>query len=100
MRRPRHRAAAKPAPLDVTKHPAQPLPPRLPDLQAGALAPVPNRSIEAPRLVPEDRARLDPSVINRNLPGRGLATDGSPSLLEDKLFRPAPGARLRVPFSY
>jgi hypothetical protein len=34
------------------------------------------------------------------MPGRGQAQEGSPDLLEDKLFRPAPGVRLNAPFSY
>ncbi|MDB5371866.1 MAG: hypothetical protein JWP04_508 [Belnapia sp.] len=104
-RRPRVRTAPKPPPLPVIKEAARPLPPRVIDPrlanpQAMVLAPVPNRSLEAPRVIIEDRASLGPSVINRNLPGRGQASDGSVNLLEDKLFRPAPGARLSVPFSY
>lgn len=104
-RRPAVRVARKPPPLPIIKEAARPLPPRVIDPRLGGsqsmvLAPVPNRSLEAPRVIIEDRASLGPSVINRSLPGRGQAEDGSPNLLEDKLFRPAPGARLRVPFSY
>ncbi len=99
-RRARVRAAVKPPPLQVTKEAAWPQPPRGPNLQAGALAPMPNRNLEAPQVIVQDRTSLGPSIINRNLPGRSLAADGAPDVLEDKLFRPAPGARLNVPFSY
>jgi hypothetical protein len=90
----------KPPALELQKQPAVP-----PSLKAGqppnsSLAPVPDRSKEGPRVVEQDRARINPSIINRNLPGRGQADQGSPDLLEDKLFKPAPGARLNVPFSY
>ncbi|RYI95619.1 MAG: hypothetical protein EON47_20245 [Acetobacteraceae bacterium] len=74
--------------------------PRHSNAQAGVRAPVPDRNLDAPRVIPQDRASLGPSIINRNLPGRGQAADGAPNLLEDKLFRPAPGARLNVPFSF
>ena len=51
-------------------------------------------------MVEKDRTRINPSIIYRNLPGRGQADQGAPDLLEDKLFNaPAPGARLNVPFS-
>ena len=100
QRRARVPGAAKPAPLEVTKLPPQQPPPGQPNLRVGSLAPVPDRNMEAPRAPVQDRASLGPSVINRNLPGRGQASDGGPSLLEDKLFRPAPGARLNLPFSY
>jgi hypothetical protein len=61
---------------------------------------MPNRDLEAPRQFQDDRGHLAPGVISRDMPGRGQATQGSPSLLEDKLFKPVPGARLNVPFSY
>ena len=90
----------KPPALELPKQPAVP-----PAMKSGqpansSMAPVPDRSKEGPRVVERDRARIDPSIINRNLPGRGQADQGSPDLLEDKLFKPAPGARLNVPFSY
>jgi hypothetical protein len=90
----------KPPALELPKQPA--VPPSLKSGQAAnsSLAPVPDRSKEGPRVIERDRARIDPSIINRNLPGRGQANQGSPDLLEDKLFKPAPGARLNVPFSY
>ena len=96
--RPRRPAPSKPAPLDLSKHAALPLPQRQP--QPGTLAPVPNRMVERQAPLPEPRTTLGPSLLYRNLPGRGLAEEGSPNLLEDKLYRPAPGARLRVPFAY
>jgi hypothetical protein len=91
---------AKPAPLEFTKQHALPPPPRVPGQQATTVAPMPNRSFEGPRVVIKDRASLSPSVIRRNLPSRGLAPNGSPDELEEKLFLPAPGARLLLPFSY
>ena len=63
-------------------------------------APVPNREMEAPRVPQADRTRLSPSVIHRTIPNQNMATDGAPSINEERLFFPAPGARLNVPFSY
>ncbi|WP_343893249.1 hypothetical protein, partial [Craurococcus roseus] len=63
-------------------------------------APVPNRDLEGPRAQEADRARLSPSVIHRPLPSQGMATEGAASIQEERLFFPAPGARLNVPFSY
>ncbi|WP_043363437.1 hypothetical protein [Belnapia sp. F-4-1] len=96
--RPRGPALRKPPALNLSKQAALPLPPRQP--QFGNLAPVPNRSVERQAPLPNPRTTLSPSLLYRNLPGRGLAEEGTPSLLEDKLYRPAPGARLRVPFAY
>ena len=94
------RGGRKPPALEVPKQPA--MPPSLKSGQAAnsSVAPVPDRSKEGPRVIERDRARIDPSIINRNLPGRGQANQGAPDVLEDKLFKPAPGARLNVPFSY
>lgn len=65
----------------------------------GDIAPVPNRDMEGPQgNRPTERPSLSPSVIQRSLPSRGSAAEGSPSLSEDRLFNPAPGARLTVPF--
>lgn len=64
-------------------------------------APVPNRDLEGPRArTAADRARLSPSVIHRPLPGQGMAAEGAQNIQEERLFFPAPGARLNVPFSY
>lgn len=65
-------------------------------------APVPNRDLEAPRApgTGTDRARLSPSVIHRPLPSQGMAAEGAQNIQEERLFFPAPGARLNVPFSY
>lgn len=90
----------KPAPLDLAKQHVQPPPPRLPGRHAVTQAPVPNRSVERPQVVVEERASLGPSVLRRKLPGQGLASNGSPDELEETLFLPGPGARLRLPFSY
>jgi len=97
-RRPRpQRRAAKPEDLPQKAEPVAPAPPEGPVFEA---APVPNRSLEAPRVVEKDAPRLSPSVIQRSLPSRGQATEGSISLEEERLFSPAPGARLNVPFRY
>lgn len=90
----------KPPALELPKQAVVP-----PSLKAGqalgsTVAPVPDRNQEGPRVIEQDRARINPSIIYRNLPGRGQADQGSPDVLEDKLFKPAPGARLNVPFSY
>ena len=65
------------------------------------LAPMPNGR-EGPRAVPEAQvARVTPGMIAPHLPGRGAAQDtGSPGSLQDRLFRPAPGAHLRIPMSW
>jgi hypothetical protein len=96
----RPRPKPKPPPPEPLKQEAAPLPRDPRDLDGSTAAPVPDRSVEGPRVIPQDRTRLGPGLIDRNLPGRGHAMEGSPSLLEDKLFKPAPGARLNVPFSY
>lgn len=99
-RRPAARPATrKPPPLDLSKHAALPPPPRT-SSPLGSRAPVPNRDIERQPVLPDARTTLGPSLLYRNLPGRGLAEEGSPNLLEEKLYKPAPGARLRVPFAY
>lgn len=61
---------------------------------------MPNRDLEAPRTPVADRTRLSPSVIHRPLPSQGMAAEGAPNIQEERLFFPAPGARLNVPFSY
>ncbi len=64
-------------------------------------APVPNTALEAPRQQHADAARLTPGVIAPQLPGRGSAQEtGSPGSLQDRLFRPAPGAHLRIPLTW
>lgn len=90
----------KPPPLTVPKQPAMPQPLKSGEQSGSTAAPVPDRSREGPRVVEQDRARLNPSILNRNLPGRGQVDQGAPDILEDKLFKPAPGAKLQVPFSY
>ena len=97
-RRPRRpRQAAKPESMPRKAEPVAPDPPGEPMVEA---APVPNRNLEAPRVVEKDAPSLSPSVIQRALPSRGQATEGSVSLQEERLFNPAPGARLHLPFRY
>ncbi|RVT98797.1 hypothetical protein EOD42_01415 [Rhodovarius crocodyli] len=74
---------------------ATPAPAR-PRLEA---APVPNARIQAPREAPRaDVAQVQPTFIAPRLPGRGHAQEtGSPGDLQDRLFRPAPGAQVRIP---
>lgn len=77
---------------------AAPEPETGPQLEA---APVPNRDLEGPRAPSgTDRTRFAPSVIHRPLPNQGMATEGAANIQEERLFFPAPGARLKVPFSY
>lgn len=66
------------------------------------IAPMPNNRIEAPRGYQQaDAVRVTPGMIAPRLPGRGLAQEsGSPGSLQDRLFRPAPGAHLRIPMSW
>ena len=66
------------------------------------IAPMPNLGLEAPRGFRErETARVTPSMIGPRLPGRGAAQEtGSPGSLQDRLFRPAPGAHLRIPMSW
>ena len=94
QRQPR-RQARKPQPAADPNPP--PPAPQAPQLEA---APVPNRDLEAPRVVEKDQTRLSPSVIHRRLPQQGMAAEGAPNEREERLFFPAPGARLSVPFAY
>lgn len=96
--------SVKPPPLDL-KLPAPEPPPK--SAAAGGntfatdAAPVPNRDYEGPVVIaPAEGPSLAPSIIQRGLPSRGQAVEGSPSKTEDRLFEPAPGARLTVPFRY
>jgi len=100
----RRSGSTKPPPLDL-KLPAPEPPPKSAtgstSLDRSDAAPVPNRNYEGPVVVaPADGPTLAPSVIQRRLPSRGQAVEGSPSQTEDRLFEPAPGARLTVPFRY
>lgn len=65
-------------------------------------APVPNTRLEPPRGIPQvEGPRLTPGVIAPRIPGRGSAQEtGSPGSLQDRLFRPSPGAHLRIPLSW
>lgn len=101
-RKPRQ-ARKRPRPSIPAQGPQQaaPSPYRLPDTEHRLdAAPVPNRDLEGPRAPVADRTRLSPSVIHRRLPSQGMATEGAASIQEERLFFPAPGARLNVPFSY
>jgi hypothetical protein len=96
-RRPPRRAArrrAQPVPEPVPAPPPAP-PPR------ADIAPMPNRSLQAPT-DPRTRetTRLRPDLIRpRDLPNG--QPDNEFTERQDRLFRdPAPGARLQIPFSY
>jgi hypothetical protein len=72
----------------------------------GEAAPVPDRGIEAPvvRPVPgaDNQPSLDPTLINpREVGGsNGTLSREHPGRREERLFlEPAPGLRLRLPFS-
>ena len=80
------------------------VPPR-PSVPAPEIAPMPNRDIEEPMIRGRNDGKpsFSPTIIEpRDLPGGGLNRGGNDRLTrEDRLFRePAPGATLRVPFSY
>jgi len=97
-RRSRRRAARRPAEPAPEPAPAPPPPPR-----AGTLAPMPNRDIEPPRArVAPDAPSLGPTFIQpRGGTRGGTFEDDQFQRRQDRLFdEPAPGARLRVPFSY
>jgi hypothetical protein len=66
----------------------------------GARAPVPDRTIEPPAQAPGNGQAFGPAILQRSLPGRSPAEGPAPTVLEDQLFKPAPGARLRLPFSF
>lgn len=92
----RHRRQ-EPLPLPPPEPPPEPV-------WRGDPAPVPNADIEIPRSLRagEPTPRIDPALIDPNEPRVGATSDPhSPQAREDRLLRnPAPGARLRVPFSY
>ncbi|WP_137127232.1 hypothetical protein [Roseomonas sp. HF4] len=99
--------AAQSPPAGRRRHRNDPIPlppPSPPDALTWAPAPVPDRDLEAPRgdRSREGAPRLDPALIDPNAPRVGTARDSSnPQDVEDRLLRqPAPGARLRVPFTY
>lgn len=99
-RRPR-RPATKPVPAPPMPVPPQAATPSLPERRDLEPAPVPNRSLEPPWMVQRaEGPRLAPSIIQRRLPGQGQAAEGSPSITEERLFAPAAGAHIKVPFSY
>ncbi|MCR0982447.1 hypothetical protein [Roseomonas populi] len=68
------------------------------------IAPMPNRSIEAPRApTPPETATIRPDLIEpRALPdARTQSGTNNYTERQDRLFRdPAAGARLNIPFSY
>jgi hypothetical protein len=95
--RPRQRSRAR------AQRPAQPPPePQAAATRPGEPAPVPNRELEGPRTADRPTARLDPALIDPNEPRPGATAQREGlQAREDRLLRnPAPGARLRLPFSY
>jgi len=94
----RRRAAPPQAELPPPPPPAAPLPEQQADL-----APMPNRSVEAPRQpFAPDTTRIRPEFIEpRRLPDTQGHSPNDYMTQRDSLFRdPAPGARLQIPFSY
>ena len=105
--RPRRRAPRRPGPRRFTTPPLtaiQPLPGPAPAPSPQVeVAPMPNRSLEAPRgPAARDAARLRPDLIEpRNLPDGRQQQGNNFTERQDRLFRdPAYGARLEIPFSY
>lgn len=92
---PPRRRVARPIP------PPPPAPPPAP-VSRGEPAPVPNPDIEAPRNRDAPSARIDPALIDPNVPSAGVSgPPQGPPAQEDRLLRqPGAGARLRVPFAY
>jgi len=80
--------------------PPPPSPPAPRAERQGEPAPVPNRDIEGPRPPERPGPRLDPALIDPDLPRVGAAADryGPPARADRLLREPAAGARLRVPF--
>ncbi|MBP0444052.1 hypothetical protein J8J14_04610 [Roseomonas sp. SSH11] len=95
----RRRSARRATPPAIQ---APPPPPPTPAPRAD-IAPMPDRSIEAPRgpFEPET-ARLRPDLIRpRNLPDARVQSDNEYTRERDSLYRePAAGARMNIPFSY
>jgi hypothetical protein len=92
---PRRRHARRPPAETATPPPQEARRPRLDP------APVPNRALEGPRIAAlTDAPSFGPSIIHRSLPNPAAARDGSRTYEEERLFFPAAGARLTLPFSY
>ncbi|MDW8314648.1 MAG: hypothetical protein RMK64_06730 [Rhodovarius sp.] len=67
------------------------------------LAPRPRLDLEGPRAVsnPHGQPQIAPAFIAPRLPGRGFAQENaSPGSINERLFRPAPGARVSIPMSW
>jgi hypothetical protein len=93
----------RPRPRNRAQRPPQPPPaPQAAATRQGEPAPVPNRDLEGPRAADRPSARLDPALIDPNEPRPGATAQREGlQAREDRLLRnPAPGARLRLPFSY
>ena len=83
---------------DVALPPAAP-PPVQVRRSRGELAPVPNRDIEAPTNPQYSmQAKLMPEVFRQQMPGRGMTATGLSDQREERVYAPAPGARLTLPF--
>ena len=73
----------------------------------GDRAPMPNLNIEAPpgltsSLDDPNQVRVTPSFISPRIPGRGATAQDNTmgNRLEERLFKPAPGAHLRMPMTW
>jgi hypothetical protein len=99
-RRPARRTARRATPPPVIEAPPPPAPAPPPQAE---IAPMPNRSIEAPRgPYAPDTAQIRPDLIRpRNLPDARVQSDNEYTRERDSLYRePAAGARMNIPFSY
>jgi hypothetical protein len=102
-RRPVRRRAARRRAAPPAAETPPPLPPAPPAAPRADIAPMPNRSLEAPRQpYTGDAVRIRPEFIEpRRLPDTRAQPGNDYTQRQDSLFRdPAPGARLQIPFSY
>lgn len=99
-RRPARRRAARRPPPPVMELPPPPAPAPAPRAD---IAPMPDRSIEAPRTpYSPETTQVRPDLIRpRTLPDARSQFDNEYTRERDNLFRePAAGARMNIPFSY
>lgn len=59
---------------------------------------MPNREIELPAVRYTLDPKLAPEVFRSRMPGRSVNTDGAVNQREERVYSPAAGARLTLPF--